>query len=287
MRYFLLLLLLCASCAPRHRNQDSYCIVGSEEFQTLLDLWSSDYQERLKLPPPLHEGRGNGTVVLSFREETCEIGARTRPLSDAELAEIQSGSKTGVIGIPVAAEALAIIVPAASRLTAIEFSSLSALYQNTERPKELEKTAIYGVNSASDRFRWFKETVLNDAPLSDTILETAGPLSLVDAVAGANDAIGYARPAELTDRVKVIPVIVHGKPRTPDERSIRTGEYPLSRYLYLYVSKKASPASIRFLSYILSTEGQKRLVPTGLYPLSETERKNGLATLHSLESDAR
>jgi phosphate transport system substrate-binding protein len=147
-----------------------------------------------------------------------------------------------------------------------------------------EKIMIFGINSASDRYRFFKETVLDEKKVSDKINEISGPLELVDRVAKTQTSYGYARPAEITSEVKTIPIQDKNGVSLPDSMSLLSGKYPYIRYLYIYArtDKKLSAKTIKLLKFILSENAQKSLIPQGLYPISESEKKANLEKIKKL-----
>ena len=89
----------------------------------------------------------------------------------------------------------------------------------------------------------------------------------------------------MTSSVKKVPLANKaGEPfvDASAERSV-SGEYPLSRFLYVYVNKhpnKPLPPVIKeFLTYVLSKEGQEVVVKDGYMPLSAAQAQAELAKL--------
>ena len=54
-----------------------------------------------------------------------------------------------------------------------------------------------------------------------------------------------------------------------------TGDYPLARFLFVYVNKAPdtplSPLQQEFLKYVFSKQGQERVVRAGYFPLDAQE----------------
>jgi len=257
---FLFVIFLSAGCS-RKKNADLFCAAGSEEFSTLMDYASYVLEKEAKIKF-YYEGRGNHTGPVALRDSICQVAAMTVPMSDSEMdALIKKGKKPIVFA--VAAEALAIIVPVKDQRKEISFEELEKLYG--------KQGGVYGVNSASERYRFFKDSVLKGKNYSDKVIEVPGPLELVDRVSKSEHAAGYVRPAEATDKVKILPVRYKDLLIFPDEASVTTGKYPVSRYYYIYITEINEKNKI-LIELLLSDHFQKKLLSWGLFSLPVEKR---------------
>jgi phosphate transport system substrate-binding protein len=295
---------LCLSaCGPREaRFNEGFCSIGSEELNTALDHWLQRWQKRqggpdapppatLQDPRPIHEGRGTATAPEALRKGICDLAPMSRPMTDAELHGIVLADGTRPLAIPIAVEALAIIVPSGSYVRGLTSEQVRTIFSRT--PHTLEELFPYiagtrhagreldafGINSASDRYRWFREAALGGAEISDRVVEVAGPLELVDRVGQSRHAFGYARPAETTPAVKALPI----DGVELNDASVRGGAYPFTRYYYIYLpppnGERPNPQAVEFVRFVLSAEQQAILRPLGLYPLSASDRVAALDRL--------
>lgn len=274
------LIIFTAHCGKKNKLTN-FCMIGSEEFNAIADSWNDSYTEKNMI----HEGRGNGTAVKVLSEDICSMAALSRPLSDREVDAIVK--KTGKIpaAIPVAEEALAVIADKQFKPDHLTQKEITEIFTG---PKTDSSAKIFGVNSASDRFRFFRDTALMGNQVSDRIIELSGPLALVDRIAKEKNALGYARPAELTADVKIIGISVKNQVVFPDANSVQSGKYPFSRYYYIYVrtDRLLDSDTAKFLNHIISTEGQKMLIPHGLFPLSESDRMKSRLEIQKLTGKA-
>ena len=132
--------------------------------------------------------------------------------------------------------------------------------------------SIYGRNSASGTYGYFKKKALCKGDYKDTVKEQPGSASVVQGITEDKGAIGYSGIGYITSGVKVIEVAkVPGKCFAPNLENVVNKSYPLGRYLYLYVNKKPNedldPLRIEFLKFVLSKEGQEVVVKDGYLPL--------------------
>ena len=136
--------------------------------------------------------------------------------------------------------------------------------------------SMYGRNSASGTYGYFKEHALNKGDYKDTVKEQPGSSSVVQSVSTDKGAIGYSGIGYATSGVKAVPLSMKGRyndqafPATYE--NALNGKYPMTRYLYLYVNKDPKkpmdPLTKEFLKFVLSREGQEIVVKDGYLPLT-------------------
>ncbi|BAN98617.1 phosphate-binding protein [Plautia stali symbiont] len=96
------------------------------------------------------------------------------------------------------------------------------------------------------------------------------------AVASTANSIGYSSFDFHLSGVKTLPIVTAGGDSVmPDAESIRSGRYPWSRPLYIYVNKAPGkplpPLVAAFLQQVLSAQGQRRVTEAGYLPLSDSQ----------------
>ena len=134
---------------------------------------------------------------------------------------------------------------------------------------------VYGRNSASGTHSFFKSIVLTkQGDYSDRCKALVGSEELVSAIAIDRYGIGYSGIGYRTDRVAVVPLSEDNSADVypPEMQYAYTGEYPLSRFLYLAVNRNpqaALPAVVRdFIGYVYSAEGQAVVMQDGFFTVS-------------------
>jgi phosphate transport system substrate-binding protein len=133
--------------------------------------------------------------------------------------------------------------------------------------------SLYGRNSASGTYGYFKEHALNKGDFKPSVKEQPGSASVVEGVAKEIGGIGYSGIGYATSGVRAVPLSDKkgGPVAEANYQNVLNGKYPLSRTLYIYVAKKPGeplPKMIEeFLRYVLSKEGQEIVVKDGYDPL--------------------
>jgi len=243
-----------------------------------MDAWAASFKVGT---PPQHEGRGSRVGAKALADGVCEMALSSEILPDEDIDRIVKKQGMRPEALPIAEEVMAVIASRDFPADQISLEQLVKIYADGEQePFRLGWPAgplfkAHGIGTGSDRYFWFRRAVLDGRPVSDRVLESSGPLTLVDRV-GAGGGIGYARPLETTPQVKTLKVIFEGAARLPDAPG-----YPLRRYYYAYITKP-SEETRAFLRFILSPEGQKSLKPLGLAALEEHARGEALLRLQSI-----
>lgn len=277
MRRILTGVFICLLLSCSKPQGTTFCSVGSEELNAAMDAWGAVY----KPSPPQHEGRGSRVGAKALADGICEMAASSEILPDEDIDRIAARHKTKPEALPVAEEVLAVIASRDFPADQITLEQIVKIYSEGEQDASklgwpAGSLKAHGINSASDRYFWFRRAALDGRTVSDRVLEAPGPLALVDRVARGPHALGYARPLETTQNVKILKVIGNGAPLLPD-----ANDYPLRRYYYIYVAKPSAETKA-FLRFILSPEGQKSLKPLGLAALEEHARSDALLRLESI-----
>ena len=123
--------------------------------------------------------------------------------------------------------------------------------------------ALFGRNSLSGTFATFKDTVLMHGEFKDAVKQQPGSEAVVEMVAKDKNAIGYSGIGFLTEGVRAVPLAApqNGKCHKPSAEFVYSGDYPLARYLRLYLNKKPDqpldPLIADFIRFVLSRDGQQ------------------------------
>src|SRR5262249_38549474 len=100
--------------------------------------------------------------------------------------------------------------------------------------------SIYGRNSASGTYDFFNEHVLLNGDYKDSVKEQPGSSSVVQGVASDRYAIGYSGIGYKTADVRAVPLAKNARSKKIEATADNAykGEYPLARFLYIYVNAK-------------------------------------------------
>jgi len=127
--------------------------------------------------------------------------------------------------------------------------------------------SLYGRNSASGTYGFFKKVALEGGDYSPRVKEQPGSSAVVQGVASDLSGAGYSGIGYMTSGVKA--VNLNGN--APTAENCISGDYPLARTLFVYVNKppteKLDKLTYEFLRFVLSKQGQEVVAKDGYYPL--------------------
>jgi phosphate transport system substrate-binding protein len=215
-------------------------------------------------------GAGTGDGFEAFCSGETQISNASRPIEDDE---VQACQENGVefIEIPVALDALSVVVnPRNDFADNITLEQLRTLWEpsaegeitqwsqvNPEWPEQ--QINLYGPGTQSGTFDYFTEEVVGEGGASRTDYQASEDDNvLVQGVSGDPNALGYFGLSYFQqNRNQLKGLAVEGV--EPSVETARSGEYPLSRPLFIYVSTQAleeNPSVEEFVNFYLENVNQ-------------------------------
>ena len=264
--------------------------VGSDTLNNLLTLWSEGFR---KLYPNVNiqvEGKGSSTAPPALIEGTAQLGPMSRKMKSEEMDKFEGKYGFKPTNISVAIDTLAIYVHKDNPVKSLSLVDVDAIFSKNRRgggTKDLNTwgalglngawsnraISLYGRNSASGTYGFFKEHALFKGDFKDRVKEQPGSASVVQGVESDLGAIGYSGIGYRTSGVRIVPLAKKpGEPAfEPDYGNALSGKYPLSRALYIYVAKAPGKPldklTSEFLKFVLSRQGQEIVIKDGYLPL--------------------
>ncbi len=241
--------------------------------------------------------RGKGTGGAN----RVELLASSRPLTEAELQGFESNHGYKPTGVPIAQDAVAIYVHKDNPIAQLTLNQVGALFGQARAGSHppisnwgqigvagtlaTQPIVRYGRDRRSGTRAFFQHVALNDAEYREDILEQPGSASEILSIAQDQAGIGYAGVGFQISLVRMVPISqsIDGPAFLPDRDHVRSGAYPLSRPLYLYVKRHPQepldPMVQAFLLFIHSRQGQETVGRVNLYPLDHEQVTTNLRTL--------
>ncbi len=276
--------------------------IGSDTLNNLMTLWAEGFQ---KLYPNVRtqiEGKGSSTAPPALIAATGQLGPMSRAMKPTEIDEFEKKFGYAPTKIRVAVDALAIYVNKDNPLDKLTIPEIDAIFSKTRHcgsPKSIDSwgdagapgdwstkpISLYGRNSASGTYGYFKKRALCKGDYRPTVKEQPGSASVVQGVAEDVLGVGYSGIGYQTSDVKALDIAKQSGGEYIDTKpeSVLAGRYPLARFLYLYINKKPNqpidPLVGEFVRYVLSREGQEVAVKDGYLPLSAKIAQSELSQL--------
>jgi phosphate transport system substrate-binding protein len=275
--------------------------IGSDTLNNMMTFWAEGFRKQYPNVNIQIEGKGSSTAPPALIEGTSQIGPMSRKMKDKEIQAFEGkyGFKPTTIG--VALDSLAVFINKDNPINGMSLQQVDALFSKTHKgglPNAdtwgdvgvkgewaNKPVSLYGRNSASGTYGYFKKHALFKGDYKDIVKEQPGSASVVLGVTEDKAGIGYSGIGYKTSGVKAIAL---GKKAgdtqyEPNYANVLNGKYPLGRLLYVNVVKepnKPLPTLVKeFLKYVLSKEGQEIVIKDGYLPLTAEVAKQQLALL--------
>ncbi len=280
--------------------------VGSETMNNQMALWSEGFR---KVYPSVNveiEGKGSGTAPPALIEGSAQFSPMSRTLKQVEIDKFEEKFGYPPLALPTSLDLLAVYVHRDNPIQGLTLAQLDAIFsRNRKRGLDEDITtwgalglkgewadkpiSVYGRNSASGTYSFFKEVVLRNGDYKDRVKEQPGSGAVVQSIGSDRYGIGYSGIGFKTADVRAVPLARTSKSKCiePTIAAVEAGDYPLSRFLYLVVNHKPGspldPLRREFLKYVFSQEGQNDVIKDGYYPLPISLRNQVLQSVGIVE----
>jgi phosphate transport system substrate-binding protein len=259
----------------------SISIEGSSTVQPITQAAAELFRE--EYPDARIEVGGAGTSdgFEAFCQGDTQISDASRPIDVAEEVPVCEENGVEFIEIPVAYDGISVVVNSqndwASDVTAEELKTMwepqaegEITRWNQVNPEWPDRElSLYGPGTESGTYEFFNEVVVgNEEEVNRSDYEASEDDNvLVQGVSGDENALGYFGYSYYeNNRDSLKALAVDGV--EPTQGSIRSGEYLLSRPLFIYVSTQAlenNDAVKPFVDFYLSEQNLDRLVQAAKY----------------------
>ncbi len=262
--------------------------IGSDTLNNLMTLWAEDFR---KIYPGVKieiEGKGSSTAPPALIAGTAQFGPMSRAMRGQEIDQFTAKYGYAPTQVRVAVDALAVFVNKDNPIKCLSLAQIDGIFSVTRSSGSPEiKTwdqlglggeyagkaiSLFGRNSASGTYAYFKEVALVNGDYKSTVKEQPGSSAVVQGIASDKFAIGYSGIGYKTADVRAIAVSGRdGQCQEPSQNNAYQGKYPITRFLYIYVNKNPStpldPLRAEFLKFVFSGSGQDDTTKDGYYPM--------------------
>lgn len=263
--------------------------IGSDTLNNVMALWAEGFKGDYPNVNIQVEGKGSATAPPALIEGTAQLGPMSREMKGDEADRFEKKYGYKPTEVRVAIDSLAVFVHKDNPLKGVTLQQVDSVFSSTYKAggKDIAKWAdlgltgpwaakpisLYGRNSASGTYGFFKEHALQKGDFKPTVKEQPGSSSVVQGIGSDLAGIGYSGIGYKTSEVRALPLAAKegGKFIEPSYENCLSGDYPMARFLYVYVNKKPGQPLDKltgeFLKFVLSKEGQQVVVKDGYFPI--------------------
>lgn len=259
--------------------------IGSDTMNNVMTHWGETLKKYYPSVTIQIEGKGSGTAPTALIEGQAQFGPMSRPIKAKESDDFEKKFGYKPTGLRTAIDCLAVYVHKDCPLEAVSMEQLQKLFSVAGPEMTWDQlgvkdakfkgkpVSLYGRNSASGTYGYFKEHALGGKDYKATVKEQPGSSGVVAGIAADLYGIGYSGIGYKTADVKALKVSEKSGPAVaPSAEAAYAGEYPIARFLYVYINhdskKPLDPLRAEFIKLMFSKAGQEAVIKDGFIPVT-------------------
>jgi len=247
-------------------------VKGSDTMVILAQKWAEVYMKSHQETVIQVTGGGSGTGISALINGATDICNSSRPMKQSEMDKLKDRYASLGIEIPCAKDGVTIFLNEANPVKELTIKQLSNIFSGKTRNwKEVggpdQDIKLYGRENSSGTYVFFKDNVVK-ADYAASCQTLPGTAAVVNAVSKDKYGIGYGGAAYAAG---VKHCAVKKDDKSPafvaNAETIKKGQYPITRFLYMYLCNRPTGELKAYIDWILSAEGQKLVTEIGYFPV--------------------
>ena len=276
--------------------------VGSDSLNNVMTLWAETFSKFYPNAKVQIEGKGSSTAPPALIAGTAQLGPMSRAMKGTEIDQFEKKYGYKPTQIRTSVDALGVFVNKDNPIKCLTISQADAIFSKSRRQGYKEDVttwgqlgltgewaakpiSLYGRNSASGTYGYFKEHTLKNGDYKDTVKEQPGSAAVVQGVTVDRYAAGYSGIGYATAGVRAVPLAEKDGAKCVEANADNSysGAYPLARFLFVYINKAPGkaldPLTREFIKLVASREGQEGVIKDGYFPIPASIAKEELAKI--------
>lgn len=273
--------------------------IGSDTLNNLMTFWAEGFKKSYPNVNIQIQGKGSSTAPPALIEGTAQLGPMSRLMKAEEIDAFEKKFGYKPTEVKVGIDALAVFAHKDNPLKGLTLKQVDAIFSSTRKmggtdiaswdqlglePWKGRAISLFGRNSASGTYGFFQENALAKGDFKTSVKEQPGSSAVVQGIGADLYALGYSGIGYKTSGVRTVPLAGDdGKFHEATYDNALSGDYPLARFLVVYVNKKPGAPldklTLEFLKFALSKEGQAIVEKDGYFPMPAEVAKEVVESL--------
>lgn len=252
--------------------QSKITVKGSDTMVILAQKWAELYMKKNPAVNIQVTGGGSGVGITALINGTTDICNSSRPMKQTEIEKLKARYNTLGVEILCARDGVTIFLNEANKVSELTLKQLSDIYQGKVKNwKDIggadAEIRLYGRENSSGTYTYFHDEVVK-ADYAASVQSLPGTAAIVNAVKKDINGIGYGGAAYAVGVKHAMVKKDAGSPAyMPTAETIGKGQYPITRFLYMYLRNRPTGETRRYIDWILSPEGQSIVTEIGYFPV--------------------
>jgi phosphate transport system substrate-binding protein len=247
-------------------------VKGSDTMVILAQKWAEVYMKEHPDASIQVTGGGSGVGISALINGGTDIANASRKMKRTEIDKLKARYNTLGVEVACARDGITIYLNPAIKVKELTLQQLSEIFKGKIKNwKEVggddQPIKLYGRENSSGTYVFFQENVVK-GDYAASCQTLPGTAAVVNAVSKDPNGIGYGGAA-YAEGIAICKVKkdASSPAYVPTAESIAKGEYPITRFLYMYLRNKPTGLMKNYIDWILSPEGQKLVVDMGYFPV--------------------
>jgi len=268
-------LVAISGCSKRSGGDDQGIYVtvkGSDTMVHLVSSWAEALMKKEQGIKVSVTGGGSGTGIAALINGTTDICAASRKIKEKEkkLAGEKGISPNEIV---VARDGIAVVVNPKNPVSELSMGQLGEIFTGAyTRWSQVggpdKEIIVLSRESSSGTYVFFQKHVLKKKDYTRNAMLMPATSAIIQSVSVDKWAIGYVGlgyALAAKGKVKTLGVKAddNSAATSPSEQTVKSGQYSISRPLYLYTNGEAAGTVKNFIDFCLSAEGQTIVRETG------------------------
>ena len=253
-------------------SQVKITVKGSDTMVILAQKWAELYMKTNPSASIQVTGGGSGIGITALINGTTDICNASRPMKQTEIEKLKARYNTLGVEISCAKDGVTIFLNETNKVSELTLIQLSGIYTGKIRNwKEVggndAEIRLYGRENSSGTYTYFHDEVVK-ADYAANTQSLPGTAAVVNAVKKDVNGIGYGGAAYAVGvKNAKVKKDANSTAYLPTKESIGKGEYPITRFLYMYLRNRPTGETKKYIDWILSAEGQMVVTEVGYFPV--------------------
>jgi phosphate transport system substrate-binding protein len=247
-------------------------VKGSDTMVILAQKWAEVYMKSNPSTAIQVTGGGSGVGISALINGATDIANASRKMKATEKEKLKARYNTLGVEVACAKDGITVYLHPSNKVTELTVEQLGKIFRGEIKNwKEVggadAEIKLYGRENSSGTYVFFQENVVK-GDYAANCQTLPGTAAVVNAVKKDVNGIGYGGAA-YAEGIEICKVKkdANSPAYAASTETIAKNQYPITRYLFMYLRNKPTGEMKKYIDWILSPDGQKLVVEMGYFPI--------------------
>ena len=247
-------------------------VKGSDTLVILAQKWAEVYMKSNPNTAIQVTGGGSGVGISALINGATDIANASRKMKASEKDKLKARYNTLGVEVACAKDGITVYLNPSNKVKELTIKQLGEMFSgkitNWKQVGGADADIkLYGRENSSGTYVFFQENVVK-GDYASNCQTLPGTAAVVNAVKKDPNGIGYGGAA-YAEGIEICKVKKdeNSPAYAANAETIKNDQYPISRYLFMYLKNRPTGELKKYIDWILSPEGQKMVVEVGYFPV--------------------